>query len=179
MRKIITSSVFILLFTLFSGSVFAGKYDYECGEFKKQKQLYGLCNAYQNALAHDDVDAMADIERNWDKRVDENGEPELPGRIDGNQGCLCWSEIQMCDAVNGASEGTYIKGIPSVDDNGSVIGFNGAEIFFAAGTSYEGLICIYQNSYYGIYERFETTPQQDELCRAAIDLIIKDEVGCG
>ena len=48
MRKIITSTVLILLFSLFSSSVFAGDVS-DCKEVKGQKALYGLCVAYWNA----------------------------------------------------------------------------------------------------------------------------------
>ena len=82
MRKLLTSIVLFMLFSMFSGTAFAGKYP-ECDDFKGFKRLYGLCNAYQNALFHEDEEAMADISRNWDKWWDEeDGLPGLPNRPD-------------------------------------------------------------------------------------------------
>jgi hypothetical protein len=77
MRNIITYSVFVMLFSMFSGSVFAGQYQ-ECEPFKGMKRLYGLCNAYQNAFNAGDVDAMADIYANWKKWAPDVDLPNSP-----------------------------------------------------------------------------------------------------
>ena len=102
MRKIITSAILIMLFSMFSGSVFAGKDKAEdpCKEFKGQG-LYGLCTAFQNALANEDQEAMDDIFDAWSKKVGDDGEPELPGYPYGDDdielACPCWSNYTVED----------------------------------------------------------------------------------
>ena len=108
MRKFFASFVVFMLFSMFSFPALAGKHQV-CEEFKGNKRLFGLCNAYQNALAHDDEQAMADISDNWDKWVNEHGEPELPNRVvdssDDGTGedelpiCPCWDFQQLVDAI--------------------------------------------------------------------------------
>jgi hypothetical protein len=97
-----------MLFSMFSVPAIAGKHQV-CEDFKGNKRLYGLCNAYQNALAHEDEEAMADISDNWDKWVNELGEPLLPNRVvdpgDDDIGeevpvvCPCWDFQNLVDAI--------------------------------------------------------------------------------
>ena len=100
MRKLLTSIVLFMLFSMFSGTAFAAKYP-ECDVFKGYKRLYGLCNAYQNAVFHQDEEAMADISRNWDKWWDEDdGLPGLPNRpSDANPVCPCWTYETLESAI--------------------------------------------------------------------------------
>jgi hypothetical protein len=108
MRKFLASIVVFMLFSMFSVSALAGKHQV-CEEFKGYKRLFGLCNAYQNALAHEDEEAMADISDNWDKWVNEFGEPALPNRVvdTGDDGtgeeipvvCPCWDFQTLVDAI--------------------------------------------------------------------------------
>lgn len=109
MRKIITSAVLILLFSMFSGSVLADGELLTCADFKASdskeiKKLFGLCNAYQNALANEDQDTMDDIFATWSKKVGEGGEPKLPGHdYDGGEEplvtCPCWNYCTLAKAV--------------------------------------------------------------------------------
>ena len=81
-----------------SSPALAGKYDDDCAVFKGEKRLYGLCTAYQNALVNEDEEAMADIFANWQKWVDEDGMPQLPGHDYGQEEepvCPCWSESDL------------------------------------------------------------------------------------
>ena len=96
MRKGITSSVFILLFTMVTGYVFAGD-NSACDIYKKNKDYkgaYGLCVAYQNA----DEAGKIDIAANWEKRFGTGPDsPKLPGSSDFS--CPCWSDFsyeQVC-----------------------------------------------------------------------------------
>lgn len=93
MRKGITSSVFILLLLIVSGSAFAKDY-LTCDDFKKDptyKGAFGLCNAYENA---NDADKM-DIFRTWEKKFGTDG-PRLPGHpYEGivELDCPCWADL--------------------------------------------------------------------------------------
>lgn len=95
MRKIITSSVLILLFSLFSGSVFAGKIE-ACENIKHDpayKGLYGLCNAYWNA----NENAQDKILAKFEKKAGPDG-PGMPGLVDPEPEpvvCPCWAEGQI------------------------------------------------------------------------------------
>lgn len=114
MRKIITYSVFVMLFSMFSGPVLAGQYQ-ECDIFKGMKRLYGLCNAYQNAYYAGDEDAMTDIWANWNKWATSTTpglpnapvvveEPVIVGAPDAFYlECPCWAGItdeQICAMGN-------------------------------------------------------------------------------
>jgi hypothetical protein len=94
MRKIITSAVLILLFSMFSGTAFAGKVQV-CEDIKNNpayKGLYGLCNAYWNA---DDTE-KPEILDNWDKKAGPGG-PSMPGLLPAT--CPCWPDgiASVCD----------------------------------------------------------------------------------
>ena len=127
MRKIITSAVLILLFSMFSGSVFADGELLTCADFKASdskeiKKLFGLCNAYQNALAHDDQEAMDDVFATWSKRVGEAGEPRLPNHNyieDSDVTCPCWDYCSLAmGVVDGSVEINYgIQDITNLDTN--------------------------------------------------------------
>lgn len=106
MRKFITSTVFIVLFSMVSSQVIAGQYP-ECDQFKKDKEypgqyipgLYGLCNSYQDALANEDQEAMDDIFRTWEKKVGEDELPKLPGHPYPQEvTCPCWDVDDIADA---------------------------------------------------------------------------------
>ena len=105
MRHSIAFTAFFLVASLYSGTVLAGKYAV-CEDFKGLKRLYGLCNAYQNALFHEDELAMFDISNNWDKWVDEQGMPELPNRVpdvgddtENPATCPCWDYAVIEKAI--------------------------------------------------------------------------------
>ena len=98
MRNIITYSVFVMLFSMFSGPVFAGKYE-ECDPFKGMKRLYGLCNAYQNAFYAGDVDAMADLYANWKKWASDDD--VLPNSPDTGTQPLPEPPQVACPCTNG------------------------------------------------------------------------------
>ena len=79
MRKLLTSIVLFMLFSMFSGAAFAGKIAV-CEDIKNDpayKGLYGLCNAYWNA---DSEQARASILEAFNKK----GEPlglTMPGLV--------------------------------------------------------------------------------------------------
>lgn len=120
MRKLITSSVLILLLIAFSGTVFAGK-TAECEAIKKDpefKGLYGLCNAYHNAgseNARNDILAYLEQRASSDmlkKMGIDTGEDFTP--------CPCWADIaeyeeQICRS--GTPGGGVLR-----DDSGIPIG---------------------------------------------------------
>lgn len=95
MRKIITSSVLILLFSLFSGQVFAGKIE-ACENIKHDpayKGLYGLCNAYWNA----NEKAQDKILAKFIKKAGPGG-PVMPG-LEPVVICPCWANGELDSAV--------------------------------------------------------------------------------
>jgi hypothetical protein len=132
MRKYFAFFVVALCALVFSSPAFAGKYEEECGDFKGEKRLYGLCIAFQNALHHEDEEAMEDIFANWQKWVDEDGEPQLPGYPypDEEEGCPeeqdfccpCWSELAYSDLCGLGDKGAYL-----ILENASV---TGGTVFF-------------------------------------------------
>lgn len=95
MRKVITSSVLFMLFSMFSGVAFAGKVAV-CEEIKHDpayKGLYGLCNAYWNAneTARDRILAQ------FYKKAGPEG-PGMPGLDEPEADpvvCPCWAEGQI------------------------------------------------------------------------------------
>jgi hypothetical protein len=97
MRKLITSSVLFMLFSMLSGTVFAGKIAV-CENIKHDpayKGLYGLCNAYWNA----DEDAQPVILEQFRRKAGENG-PGMPGLEPGGEEipdpvCPCWPDSQI------------------------------------------------------------------------------------
>ena len=106
MRKGITT-VFILLFTLFAGSVLAGDKS-DCDHFKKDptyKGAYGLCVAYQNA----DESDQSDIFDNWLKKFGQDAPvlPNSPNDVTASNPipvtCPCWD----ADSVASWTEGLY------------------------------------------------------------------------
>jgi len=148
MRKLLTSIVIFMLFSMFSVPAIAGKYQV-CEEFKGYKRLFGLCNAYQNALAHEDEEAMADISDNWDNWVNELGEPALPNRVpdtgDDDVGeevpviCPCWDFQKIVDAIQ--CEGyEYYGYIP--DTSGDDSGVDSLSLLWP-GPFYDDLIQMY------------------------------------
>jgi hypothetical protein len=153
MRNIITYSVFVMLFSMFSGSVFAGQYQ-ECEPFKGMKRLYGLCNAYQNAFNAGDEESMADILANWDKWATDDT-PVLPNSPVGTKQpaafyleCPCWAGMtdeQICsmgfpDFYPSASGGGLLFLEDFMSDPMA------ANIFYASGEQ-----CEYTQSVMGVY----------------------------
>jgi hypothetical protein len=98
MRKLITSSIFILLMGLGASAAYAGQYEV-CDPFKKTK-LYGTCNAYQNAYEQGDIDTMADLYANWLKKA--GPDDILPNSPDDvvDTVCPCWANGELEYAVN-------------------------------------------------------------------------------
>lgn len=97
MRKLITSSVLFMLFSMLSGTVFAGKVPV-CEDIKHDpayKGLYGLCNAYWNA----DEDAQLVILEQYRRKAGEDG-PDMPGLEPDDEVitelvCPCWPDAQI------------------------------------------------------------------------------------
>ncbi len=114
MRKIVTSSVFILLFAMFSGSAFAGKIE-ACEAIKHNpdyKGLYGLCNAYWNA----DENAREKILSRFEKKsggmvmpgLDLPVEDELPTETEEDPVvCPCWPNGEIDQRL--AAEAFYCE----------------------------------------------------------------------
>ena len=164
MRKFITFAFLFMLFSMVSGSVFAGKYE-DCVDFKGDKRLYGLCNAYQNALFNEDEDAMADIFRNWEKYVDENGEPQLPNHDYGSVECPCWTAEILADATAG-KQGVFCASSATHDEANY---FNNAP-FFEAGLFDEASgYCVMELGYASV--ALLISAEEAQLCRAGVQVL--------
>lgn len=116
MRKFLASFVLFMLFSMFSGAVFAEKFDV-CEDIKHDpayKGLYGLCNAYWNA---DSDEARDSILKAFKKKADPLG-LTMPG-LD-SFACPCWSNLtkdeicEMGDALlfSDGGDGFLILSVP-------------------------------------------------------------------
>lgn len=111
MRKYITSSVFFLLFSLFSGALFAGdkgvcdENEYGGKKALQKAGVYGLCVAYQNA---DDADKPAIAEK-FKTRFGFDV-PGLEQALDFN--CPCFERVTFADVC---SFGTPVANFITVD----------------------------------------------------------------
>ena len=118
MRKIITSTVLILSFSLFSGSVFAGKIA-ACEEIKHDpayKGLYGLCNAYWNANPKHQDKFLAKFE----KKAGPDG-PGMPGLEEPD--VRTEPEPAVCPCTDGMDTSTWGMTVScSPDSMGGMIG---------------------------------------------------------
>ena len=155
----------------FSSPAFAGKYEEDCGVFRGEKRLYGLCIAYQNALYHEDEEAMADIFANWQKWVDENGEPQLPNHPydDGEEPeCPCWTADDLEKWTAGLG-GVYCVSAADFDR----IAYNNdfrpdlyAGVKRLTTADYE---CSVSLSTGGLI--FAATFEESEICRAGLEVL--------
>jgi hypothetical protein len=187
MRKLITSSVIILLFAMFSGSVFAGKHAV-CEDFKKSKRFYGLCNAYQNALAHEDLEAATNIFQNWSKFVDEYGDPQLPNHayedelpseddpLPGEEQvpeCPCWSIEDMRVAACNYKQMDDALVYPGF---GAFVQYDDGEVVFKTMADTEPF-CAYQD-YYSSIQTGDVliSHEQYRTCEAGIDLMVNGDL---
>lgn len=184
MRKLITSFVLILLFSLFSGAVFAGDKGV-CDENKKALQkagVYGLCVAYQNA---DDADKPA-IAAKFRERFGD----DVPGFIpvsfpdpDPKPGqdfyCPCFARVSFADICS--------YGVPSAEFATIGGAIQGGFVFFSLANGESVLFdTIEANCSYGhfdvdflpIDEEYRSaeqgTPLMDDepfACRADLEAI--------
>lgn len=169
MRKIITSTVLILSFSLFSGSVFADVSD--CKEVKGQKALYGLCVAYWNANEKNQAKILLKFE-------EKSGGLIMPGLVtpvaDSREDpdpvfCPCWA--------NGENEfpATY-EWLPDeglVDDTSMFATFEFGSVQFFV----EPGFCAYGNTISG-FEAFvalSTSQEEDAVCvNDMIEILARD-----
>ena len=178
MRKFITSSVFILLFILFSGSVFAGDVS-DCDEVRGQKGLYGLCVAYWQANPKHK-------EKFRTKFKEKSGGMEIPGvdpvvqedpDAQGDDGetnpvvCPCWANGENFYPVDfdwipgpggGYVDGTAMRAFYEFD-----------MVQFVA----EPNFCAYGNQLAGFntFVALSTTDKEDAVCVAdMVEMIARD-----
>ena len=132
------SIVIVLLFGLFSGSLFAGNVE-ACEKIKHvpaYKGLYGLCNAYWNA----DEEDRPDILRNFEKRAPAGVTMPGLGEETGPVGetvpivCPCWDydvleQELACNAYEAAYFGYDNTGDNSGEDWAVFNGPNTIQVF--------------------------------------------------
>lgn len=112
MRKIFTLFIVFMLFSMFSGAVFAGQIDV-CEDIKNDpayKGLYGLCNAYWNA---DSDEARESILKAFKKKADPLG-VTMPGLV--SMACPCWTGLtdeQVC-AMGDADYTDFGEGVGGI-----------------------------------------------------------------
>lgn len=187
MRKGITSSVFILLFTFVSGSVFAGDKS-ECDHFKNNKDYkgaYGLCVAYQNA----DEAGQADILNQWMKRFGSDA-PVLPNSPNDQTvppslpevSCPCWDVESAviwtqdlyafsCENPSVSKYGEVIYSASPFFGDNSLVMIAGDTWVSAPGSS-ECVVLTQQ----GLQAMIPITESQAEACNAVLSgLILADE----
>ena len=165
MRKIITSTVLILSFSLFSGSVFAGKIA-ACEEIKHDpayKGLYGLCNAYWNA----NEKAQEKILAKFEKKAGPGG-PGMPG-LGGQESrvqavCPCWAEGEIDLGVvpfDCQVEGDFMLAL-----------YDMAGVQYGVGTV-GPTSCEYSNLDLGTLPDFRTNLSAEEVSACAADIMAR------
>lgn len=165
MRKIITYSVFFMLFSMFSGPVLAGKVEV-CEEIKDDpvyKGLYGLCNAYWNAEEED----REDILRNFNKKAGPEG-PTMPGIDDPvldpvgapepqTLACPCWPNAEIDLGVDGLE--------CQVQETFAIAVYDGGAIQYAIGGLGTAYSCEYYNFMTGAIDgNVNLTPEELDVC---------------
>lgn len=158
MRNVITSSVLILLFSLFSSSVFADVSD--CKDVKGQKALYGLCVAYWNANEKNQAKILAKFE----KKSGGLGMPGLDIPVEDNREdptpvfCPCW--------MNGENEfpATY-EWLPEEGSADGALMFASYE-FGSVQFYVEPGFCAYGNTLFGleVFTALTTSEEEDAVC---------------
>jgi hypothetical protein len=123
MRNFLAICLFLAFCSAVMSPVYAGD-TADCDEFKRTpeffnpeyKGLYGLCVAYQNASEED----KEDIFNNWQKKVGDDGLPQLPNYPYPQDGecadedefcCPCWADLtvtQLCSLGSVRVSGTFI-----------------------------------------------------------------------
>lgn len=168
MRKIITSSVLILLFSLFSGSVFAGKIE-ACENIKHDpayKGLYGLCNAYWNANENAQDKILAKFEKK--AGPDGPGMPGLDDTVPEPVACPCWVDGELDFPVTYSWFAfDYSASAPSL----ALYEFGSVQYIVDVN------FCAYANQMGGFEAMvaFTTTDEEDEACvQDIVDLIARD-----
>jgi len=172
MRKIITSSVLILLFSLFSGQAFAGKVE-ACELIKHDpayKGLYGLCNAYWNA----DENAQEKILAKFVKKAGPDG-PGMPGLDDPEPEpieCPCWTEEYMLVAACSHTLTFADTGGPL-----EVAQFDFGDLLFLVDDFDLNGSCLYQSAYDPENSAWlPTTAEENQTCRAAISTLANSDL---
>ena len=141
MRKLLASFVLFMLFSMGSGSAFAGQVDV-CEDIKHDpayKGLYGLCNAYWNA---DSEQARESILKAFKKKADPLG-LTMPG-LD-SFACPCWSNLtkedicEMGDAllISDGVDGFLILSVPDSSVSNWLTAFS--SLGYCAHDMFEGL----------------------------------------
>ena len=180
MRKVITSSVLFILFSMFSGAAFAGKVAV-CEEIKHDpayKGLYGLCNAYWNAS---NDDARLRILENFYKKAPKGVEMPSPFVPKTKTAvCPCWPDGQIdigaipdpmaCQALDDFAFASYDGGLVQY-----ILGDNGPN-----SCGYVNLM-VDPTEFLFLPDPFDgasaPTPEEMEVCAAELMARIADDFG--
>jgi hypothetical protein len=156
MRKLLTSSIFILMFSLFSGAVLAGdkgvcdENEYGGKKALQKAGVYGLCVAYQNA---DDADKPAIADKFFQRfgfvvPGFSDVVPGLPPEQDFFCPCLEGADLELACSLGAPitdsfvsynTEGNILGGLLYYDlENGGFAVFDTSGDFCAFGVSFDG-----------------------------------------
>ena len=188
MRKFTFFLVPVILLILMAVPAFAGDKSI-CTPFKKGEPnylpgLYGLCVAYQNA----DEDGKQDIFKNWQKKVGEDGLPQLPGfpypeepgdgdpPVDENEivACPCWSAEHLLAATC-----QYNLTSSFVDGFFDFAQYDSGNVLFVADATSDVMqpngSCLYQNAYDPESNALlSVTVEESETCHADVALLANE-----
>ena len=177
MRKIITSTVLILLFSLFSSTVIADVSD--CKEVKGQKALYGLCVAYWNANPKQQAKFLAKFDKKSGGMPmpgtelpveedpifpDENGDEQTEVVV-----CPCWANGEIDYPVQFG----WLPDFGGVDGTIIFAWYEFSQFQF----NVEPNFCSYGNQLGGfeVDRQYTTSDAEDEACVAdMVEIIARD-----
>jgi len=184
MRKLISLGVLTILLSMLASPAVAGSVE-DCEVLEEDgitKALYGLCIAYWGA---DNGRSQERILANYRKKMrpvdpgnrNGTGDPDMPGLVDDEVSCPCWTPESLADATLGLTGSfcTYADGILGWES--AIYEANAVQVFageLVALVGIAGTSCAI--SINGAQSSASTSPDQDEECRAGVIALQIDPV---